>query len=207
MLTLQATTQGQVVENVVELARDEAEILARLACWRPPGRVRRVRPLEVDAVTPGHLVRWSRQIAEALVQSADITDTDPGTAFKVWSRVRALLMMYDPNWTVDEFVIFHLTRDQYGRFPYGLAASDLTRLAEGRFPASRIRTVMRRLARRGLIKACHTKRSRPRPGSRLPTYEFVWFYSGPSSKYNESPDLVYYMHTPWDDRPREDGAA
>jgi len=207
MSTPVTSTQGEVVEQVVRFAEQEAEIFARLIAWRPPDDRRRTRPVHARPVTPEHLVRWSREIAEALVCANDVRDSDPATASKIWARVRALIMLYTEGCTVDEFVILHLTRDQYDRFPYGLAVSDLVRLAEGRFAPSKIRSAMRRLARRGLIRACHTKRARLRPGSRLPVYEFLWFYSGPSSRYAESPERIYYMHTPWQERAREGGAA
>jgi|GEM_PF-5955503 len=203
MSSLVESARDRLVENVVELAEAEADILVRLARWRPPGQDRQACPFGSDALTAQRVVHWSREIAEALIRSERIAGSGRGTASRLWSRVRAVIMMFKPNWNVDEFILFHLTRDQYCGFPYGLAVSDLIRFADGDFPPSRIRSAMRRLARRELIKPCHTKRSRPRPHSRLPTRESLWFYSGPSSKYAEDPERFTFMHTPWDQRPSE----
>jgi len=196
-------SQADLLEQVVELARKEADILVRLTRWRPPGQERREPPFDPALVTPQRLVRWAQEIAEALIGLNGLRDGGAGTASRLWSRIRAMLMMYRPDWTADEFVIYQLTRDQHAGFPFGLAASDLIRLADGQFGRSKIRSAMRRLARKGLIRECYSKRIIRRLRGPLPTRESVWFYSGPSSKYAEKPEGVLYMHTPWDDRPAE----
>ncbi len=65
---------------------------------------------------------------------------------------------------------------------------------------------MSRLGRRKLIHKCYSKRATVRPGNKIPTREFVWFYAGGGSKYAENPERVVYMNTPWGERPSEGGS-
>lgn len=201
MAVVSTTEQDRLLDQVMDLARHEANILARLSRWKPPGEDKPRPVFEVSAVTVEHLIHWARQISEALIQQHGLS-ARAGAASKLWSRVRALMMSYRLNWTIDEFVIYHVTKNQYDGFPYGLAVSDLSRLADGEFTKPRIRTAVSRLSRRELIKKCYSKRSTVRPGNKIPTREFVWFYAGPSSKYVENPDRVYYMNSPWGELPR-----
>lgn len=200
MAVISKTEQGELLECVMELARREADILARLTRWRPPGEEQRRPIFDTSGVTADHLVNWARQIAEALITSQGLSG-QAGAAAKLWSRVRALMMSYRPDWTVDEFIIYHVTKDQYDEFPFGLAVSDLVSLTGGEFTAGKIRTAMSRLSRRKLIRKCYSKRATVRPGNKIPTREFVWFYAGPGSKYSENSDRVFYMNTPWGERP------
>ena len=200
MAVASTTEQDRLLDQVMRLARRESFILARLSRWRPPGEDKPRPVFEASAVTVEHLIHWARQITEALIRQHGLSDRG-GAASKLWSRVRALLMSYRLDWTIDEFVIYHVTKNQYDGFPYGLAVSDLVRLAEGEFTNARIRTAVSRLGRRKLIRKCHSKRATVRPGNKIPTREFVWFYAGPSSKYAEDPDRVSYMNTPWGELP------
>jgi len=159
-----------------------------------------------DSFNPERLAQRAQEIAEALICNAG-GPRAAGSASRIWSRARAMLMNYTLGRTAEEFIIYHITKNQYEGLPYGLAVSDLVRLAAGEFSASRIRSAMMRLARKNLIKRCYTRRRRKRPGNPIPMAEHVWFYAGPSSKYVESPDLVYYMHTPWDERPHGPASA
>lgn len=206
MPTPNRAQQEKLLERVMELAEREAEILARRARWRPlheePGR--RVR--EPERVTPDHLLHWARQMTESLIRARGLTG-GAGAASKLWSRVRALIMAYHPDWTVDEFVLYNLIKDQYGDFPFGLAVRDLINLAGDEFTDSQVRSAVNRLSRKKLIRRCYSRRARVRPGSIMPTREHVWFYAGPSSKHAESPDRVYYMNTPWGERPQAAEAA
>lgn len=206
MPTALGTSRNDLLDRVVQLAWQEADILIWLAQRRLTGHRGGDAPRNGDSLNSEHLARRAQEIAEALICNAGGPHA-AGSASRIWSRVRAMLMNYTLGWTVEEFVIDHITKNQYQGFPYGLAASDLVRLAAGEFSASRIRSAMTRLARKNLIKRCYTKRRRKRPGNRIPTAEYVWFYAGPSSKYAESPDFVYYMHTPWDKRPHGPASA
>lgn len=206
MLTALSTTRNDLLDRVVQLAWQEADILVWFA-QRRPGQQRGGEALRnSDSLSPEHLAHWAQEIAEALICNAG-GPRAAGSASRIWSRVRAMLMNYTLRRTVEEFVIYHVTKNQHEGFPYGLAASDLVRLAAGEFSASRIRSAMMRLARKNLIKRCYTKRRRKCPGNPIPVAEYVWFYAGPSSKYAESLDLVYYMRTPWDERPRGPASA
>jgi hypothetical protein len=206
MLTALSTTRDDLLDRVVQLAWQEADTLVSFA-QRRPGRHGDGKKLSIsDPPSPQHLTHWAQEIAEALICNAGGPRT-AGSESRIWARVRAMLMNYTPGRTVEEFIIYQVTKNQYERFPYGLAASDLMRLAAGEFSASRIRSAMTRLARRDLIRRCYTKRRRKRSGNPIPVAEYVWFYAGPSSKYAESPDLVYYMHTPWDERPSDPASA
>ncbi len=206
MLTALSAARSDLLDRVVQFAWQEADILV----WFAQRRLGRQRGGEVlcdsDSLNPEHLAHWAQEIAEALICNAG-GPRAAGSASRIWSRVRAMLMNYTLGRTVEEFVIYHVTKNQYEGFPYGLAASDLVRLGAGEFSASRIRSAMMRLARKSLIKRCYTKRPRKRPGNPIPTAEYVWFYAGPSSKYAESPDLVCYMHTPWSERPHGPASA
>ena len=204
MPTAVSTTAEELLEQTVKLAREEVDILIRLAHRRRAGQETPEACFDGNLFTPTNLVHWAREIAEAYIYNA--RPESAGTASRIWARVRALLMMYTPDWTVDEFVIFYVTRNQYEGFPYGLAVSDLVRLAGDVFLKSRIRTAMTRLARKKLIRRCYTKRVTTRPGNPIPIREHLWFYAGLSSKYAETPDLIYYMNTPWEDRPTEHAA-
>jgi hypothetical protein len=188
------------MDQVVQLAWQEADTLVWFTQRRPGRRAIGEALCNGDSLSPEHLTRRAQEIGEALIWNAGGSDA-AGSASLIWSRVRAMLMNYTLGWTCEEFVIYHVTKNQYESFPYGLAASDLVQLAADEFSPSRIRSTMMRLARKGLIKRCHTKRRRKRPGNPIPVAENVWFYAGPSSKYAESPDAVYYMLTPWEERP------
>ena len=206
MSTALSATGNDLLDRVVQLASQEADIL----CWfaqRRPGRQRDGEaPRNGDSLDPEHLAHRAQEIAEALICYAG-GPRAAESASRIWSRVRAMLMNYTLGQTAEEFVIYHLTKNQYERFPYGLAASDLVRLAAGEFSASRIRNAMTRMARQKLIKRCYTKRRRTRSNNPIPIAEYVWFYAGPSSKYAESADSIYYMHTPWDKRPHDPASA
>ena len=206
MAVISKTEQDQLLECVMEMARREADILARLSRWRPPGEEEERRPVfDTSGVTADHLIHWARQIAEALITGRGLTGR-AGAASKLWSRVRALMMCYRPDWTVDEFIIYHMTKDQYDDFPFGLAVSDLVRLADSEFTAGKIRTAMSRLGRKKLIGKCYSKRATVRLGNKIPTREYVWFYAGSGSKYAENSERVVYMNTPWGERPTEEDA-
>lgn len=192
--------QDRLLDHVMDLARRESFILARLSRWKPPGEDKPRPVFEASAVTVERLIHWARQITEALIQQQELSGR-AGAASKLWSRVRALMMSYRLEWTIDEFVIYHVTKNQYDGFPYGLAVSDLVLLGDGEFTNARIRTAVSRLRRRKLVKKCYSKRVTVRPGNKIPTREFVWFYAGPSSKYAENPDRVYYMITRWGELP------
>jgi hypothetical protein len=206
MLTALSTPRNDLLDRVVQLAWQEADILV----WFAQRRLSRQRRGEAvrrgDSFNPERLAQRAQEIAEALICNAGGPRV-AGSASRIWSRARAMLMNYTLGRTAEEFIIYHITKNQYEGLPYGLAVSDLVRLAAGEFSASRIRSAMMRLARKNLIKRCYTKRLRRRRGNPIPMAEHVWFYAGPSSKYVESPDLVYYMHTPWDERPRGPASA
>lgn len=181
--------RDDLTEQVVDYARQEAEMLASFA------ERRLVRQYDEETLWTGaeRVMRRTRQLAEAIIKDG----ADPlaaSSAARVWARVRAVLMNYTPGWTVEEFLLFHLTGDEYRRFPYGLAVSDLKRLAGGDFPTSRIRSAMTRLARKGLIQRCDAKRRTHRAGNPIAIAEFVWFYAGPTSLYAEDPARVLAMH-------------
>ncbi|RMF77857.1 MAG: hypothetical protein D6744_10875 [Planctomycetota bacterium] len=181
--------RDDLTERVVDYARQEAEMLASFA------QRRLVRQNDEEPLWTGteRVLRRTRQLAEAII----LDGHDPlaaTSAARVWARVRAILMNYTRGWTVEEFVLFHLTGDEYRRFPYGLAVSDLKRLADGAFPIGRIRSAMTRLARKGLIERCRSKRRRHRPGNPIAIAENVWFYAGPTSLYAEDPERVLTMH-------------
>jgi hypothetical protein len=203
-MVMPTATSSDLLDRVVQLAQEEADILVWLTQRRLGHQRAGETPSNGDPTSPEYLIRRAREIGEALIYDAGGPHS-AGSASRIWSRVRAMLMNYTVGWTVEEFIIYCVTKNQYERFPYGLAASDLTRLAEHEFLASQIRSAMRRLARKNLIRRCYTKRRRHRSSNPIPIAEYVWFYAGPSSKYAESPDLIYYMHTPWDERP--DGSA
>jgi hypothetical protein len=206
MLTGLSTPRNDLLDRVVQLAWQEADILV----WFAQRRLSRQRRGEAvrrgDSFNPERLAQRTQEIAEALICNAGGPRV-AGSASRIWSRARAMLMNYTLGRTAEEFIIYHITKNQYEGLPYGLAVSDLVRLAAGEFSASRIRSAMMRLARKNLIKRCYTKRLRRRRDNPIPMAEHVWFYAGPSSKYVESPDLVYYMHTPWDERPRGPASA
>jgi hypothetical protein len=206
MPTALSTPRSDLLERVVKLAWQEADILVWIAQRRRGRRANGNALGNGDSLTPAYFAQRAQEMAEALICNAGGPRV-AGSASRIWSRVRAILMDYTVGWTVEEFIIHHVTRNQYEGFPYGLAASDLVRLAEGEFSASRIRSTMTRLARKNLIKKCHTKRRKRRPDNPIPLAEYVWFYSGPSSKYAESPEAIYYMHTPWDQRPHGPASA
>ena len=78
-----STADEELVEQAVELARQEADIFVRLAGSRRSDQDNGEAPLDSHLVTSSHLVHWSREMAEAVICSAGGADR-AGTASRVW---------------------------------------------------------------------------------------------------------------------------
>ena len=91
MLTALSTTRNDLLDRVVQLAWQEADILV----WVAQRRLARQRGGDAlssrDSLTPEHLTHWAQEIAEALICNAG-GPRAAGSASRIWSRVRALLM-------------------------------------------------------------------------------------------------------------------
>lgn len=196
--------QHQLLEEVIQIASKNAEDIKQEAQSKL-SLGQSIPSYEIAFLSTEQLVLWITILAKVVIVFSQ-QDDKIASAEKLWQKVRKFFIYDNPNWTVMEFIIFQLTKDERSNyFPYGLSVYDLYELSELAFSMRQIRYSLSKLEKLGLVKRCYSRRTTritTEKDSNRKIIEQVWFYAGSGSKFSLAHEQILYMWTPIKERPK-----
>lgn len=173
-------------------ARAEADAVIQNGRAKLPEGATYSAPFDVAFLDPGTLVSWAESIAEALVYLGGLAG-GVHAGRTLWKKVRSFFDETSPSWTVEEYIVYSLIKNEGSGYASGLSVRQLM----GRFSRREIQAGLRKLRKLGLAKHCYSRRTSKcleTDGRWVSRTENVWFPTGIRSHYSSAPTSVYFMY-------------